>query len=211
MKVISVNIGDPVIVKWRGKEVKTGIYKYPVNKSIHLDFEDVDHDHVIDRRYHGGLDKACYLYSYDHYEYWKSKYPELDWHYGVFGENITLEKFDEAEIKIGSIYRLGTSLVQISRPRQPCFKLGIRFGTQKIIKEFLNSLKTGVYIRVLERGEVTSGDQLILEQENANGVTIKELCQLMFHNRTGDFDHLLDKALSDTLVSDSDKSYLVKT
>lgn len=211
MKVISVNIGDPVIVKWRGKEVKTGIYKYPVNKSIHLGFEDVDQDHVIDRRYHGGLDKACYLYSYDHYEYWKSKYPELDWHYGVFGENITLEKFDEAEIKIGSIYRLGTSLVQISRPRQPCFKLGIRFGTQKIIKEFLNSLKTGVYIRVLERGEVTSGDQLILEQENANGVTIKELCQLMFHNRTGDFDHLLDKALSDTLVSDSDKSYLVKT
>ena len=211
MKVISVNIGDPVIVKWRGKEVKTGIYKYPVNKSIHLGFEDVDQDHVIDRRYHGGLDKACYLYSYDHYEYWKSKYPELDWHYGVFGENITLEKFDEAEIKIGSIYRLGTSLVQISRPRQPCFKLGIRFGTQKIIKEFLNSLKTGVYIRVLERGEVTSGDQLILEQENANGVTIKELCQLMFHNRTGDFDHLLDKALSDPLVSDSDKSYLVKT
>ena len=211
MKVISVNIGDPVIVKWRGKEVKTGIYKYPVHKSIHLGFEDVDQDHVIDRRYHGGLDKACYLYSYDHYEYWKSKYPELDWHYGVFGENITLEKFDEAEIKIGSIYRLGTSLVQISRPRQPCFKLGIRFGTQKIIKEFLNSLKTGVYIRVLERGEVTSGDQLILEQENANGVTIKELCQLMFHNRTGDFDHLLDKALSDPLVSDSDKSYLVKT
>lgn len=211
MKVISVNIGDPVIVKWRGKKVKTGIYKYPVNKSIHLGFEDVDHDHVIDRRYHGGLDKACYLYSYDHYEYWKSKYPELDWHYGVFGENITLEKFDEAEIKIGSIYRLGTSLVQISRPRQPCFKLGIRFGTQRIIKEFLNSLKTGVYIRVLERGEVTSGDQLILEQENANGVTIKELCQLMFHNRTGDFDHLLDKALIDPLVSDSDKSYLVKT
>lgn len=210
MKVVAVNIGDPVKINWKGKEVITGIFKYPVDKPIFLGLEDVDGDHVIDRRYHGGTDKACYLYAADHYDYWKSKYPDLEWHYGIFGENITIKNFNEEEIKIGSTYRLGTSLVQISRPRQPCFKLGIRFGTQKIIKEFINSLLTGVYIRVLEQGHVNCGDEFILEKKNDKGISIKELSQLIFHNRQGDFDHLLSKALKDPLISEKDKSYFTK-
>ena len=79
MKVLSVNIGEKQTVKWRGKSVETGIYKYPVVDSIRLESEDVVGDAVIDRRYHGGVDKACYLYSADHYEYWKTSFPSADY------------------------------------------------------------------------------------------------------------------------------------
>ncbi len=210
MKVISTNIGEPKIVSWRGKEVKTGIYKYPVDLPIYLGKEDVKDDHVIDRKYHGGIDKACYIYAKDYYPYWKEKYPDLDWNYGMFGENLTISGFDEKNIKIGSIYTLGNATVQISRPRQPCYKLGIRFENQAIIKQFVDSLLSGVYVRVLESGEVKVDDEFILEKENSEGVSISELNTLLFHYDKTLYKDLLKKALNDPLISEDDKKYFKK-
>lgn len=210
MKVISTNIAEIKTFLWRGKEVQTGIYKYPVDQPIFLDLEDVEGDHVIDRRYHGGVDKACYLYSLDHYEYWKEKYPDLAWNYGMFGENLTVEGFDEHTIKIGSIYTLGTATVQISRPRQPCYKLGVRFNDKKIIKQFIDSLFSGVYVRIIKPGKVEAGQEFLIEKENSNGITIAELNTLMFHYDEEKHLGLLKKALQDPLVSDSDKKYFQK-
>ncbi|WP_282078990.1 MOSC domain-containing protein [Aquimarina algiphila] len=210
MKVISTNIGEPQIVSWRGKEVKTGIYKHPVNLPIYLDKEDVKNDHVIDRRYHGGVDKACYIYATDNYSYWKEKYPDLDWNYGMFGENLTVSGFDEKKIKIGSIYTLGEATVQISRPRQPCYKLGIRFGNQAIIKQFVDSLLSGVYVRVLVPGEVKVNDEFVLDTENSEGISISELNTLLFHYDDTLHKNLLQKALDDPLISESDKKYFKK-
>ncbi len=209
MKVVSTNIAEPKIISWRGKEVKTGIYKRPVNKPIYLDTEDVKGDHVIDRRYHGGVDKACYLYSLDHYAYWKEKYPNLEWNYGMFGENLTIEGFDEHAVKIGSIYKLGEATVQISRPRQPCYKLGVRFGNQGIIKQFIDSLFSGVYVRILKPGSVKVGEGLSIENENENGITIAQLNMLLFHYKE-EYRNVLERALEDSLVSDSDKKYFRK-
>ncbi|MEW7291849.1 MOSC domain-containing protein [Aquimarina sp. 2304DJ70-9] len=210
MKVIATNIAETKIISWRGKEVKTGIYKYPVSKPIYLDKEDVEGDHVIDRRYHGGVDKACYLYAADHYSYWKEKYPDLDWQHGMFGENLTVDGFDEYNIKIGSIYKLGEAVVQISRPRQPCYKLGVRFEDQKIIKQFIDSLFSGVYVRVLTPGFVTTNDEFVIEEEHSTGITIAELNTLMFHYEEEKHKDILDKALMDPLVSYSDKKYFSK-
>ena len=210
MKIISVNIATPKMISWRGKQVKTGIYKKPVDTHINLGIEDVVNDHVIDRRYHGGIEKACYLYALDHYEYWQKIYPDLDWHYGMFGENLTVEGFDEKTIKIGSIYRLGNAKVQISRPRQPCYKLGVRFGTQKIVKQFINSNFSGVYVKVLEPGEVKSNDELILEKEPNEGISIDELNTLLFHFEKEKHQDLGIKALNDMFVSESDKKYFRK-
>ena len=210
MKVLSTNIGKPQIILWKGKEEKTGIYKYPVDSSIYLGKEDVENDHVIDRRYHGGEDKACYLYSVNHYPYWKAKYPDLEWNPGMFGENLTIEGFDEHTIKIGSIYKLGEATVQISRPRQPCYKLGIRFGTPAIIKQMVDTLKSGVYVRVIHPGAVSTGDELLLEKENSEGISIAELYTLLFHYNEEDHLDLAKKALNDPLVSNSDKKYFKK-
>ncbi len=210
MRVVSTNIGEPVTISWRGKEVKTGIYKYPVEKPIFLGKEDVENDHVVDRRVHGGVDKACYLYGVENYPYWKEKYPQLDWNFGMFGENLTIEGFSENQVKIGSIYKLGTALVQISRPRQPCYKLGVRFEDPTIIKQFIDSKLSGVYVRVLEPGSVSTNDIMILEKEHVNGITIKELNTLLFHFDEKLHTGLLEKAIQDTLVSDDDKKYFAK-
>ncbi|MCK8520540.1 MOSC domain-containing protein [Aquimarina sp. D1M17] len=210
MRVVSTNIGEPVTISWRGKEVKTGIYKYPVEKPIFLGKEDVENDHVVDRRVHGGVDKACYLYGVENYSYWKEKYPQLDWDFGMFGENLTIEGFSENQVKIGSIYKLGTALVQISRPRQPCYKLGVRFENPTIIKQFIDSKLSGVYVRVLEPGLVSTNDTMILEKEHVNGITITELNTLLFHFDEKLHTDLLEKAIQDTLVSDDDKKYFAK-
>lgn len=210
MKVISTNIGKSKTVLWKGKEIKTGIYKYPVDIPIYLGKEDVQDDHVIDRRYHGGIDKACYLYAADHYEYWKNRYPDLEWNYGMFGENITVSGLDEKIIKVGSIYRLGSAIIQISRTRQPCFKLGIRFGDQNMVKQFIDSLLSGVYVRVIESGNVSVGDTFILEKEHQDGITITELNILRFHYNNKEHEYLIKKALLDPLITEEDKKYFRK-
>ena len=182
MKIISTNIGQPVTVIKNGKEVKTGIYKQSVNQPIALGFTDVVGDAVMDRESHGGIDKACYLYSADHYLFWQQQFPELEWSAGMFGENLTVEGLNEANVMIGDIYAIGTAIVQVSEPRRPCSILGIRFGTQKIVKEFYNSNYPGFYIRVLEEGQVKSGDQFILKERTEN-ISVKEVYSLLTNNK----------------------------
>ncbi|MEO9477209.1 MAG: MOSC domain-containing protein [Cyclobacteriaceae bacterium] len=178
MKVVSVNIGEKQKVAWRGKTVETGIFKKPA-ESIHLGTEDVSHDHVMDRKYHGGIDKACYLFSADAYPSWKAAYPNLDWHWGMFGENITIEGLDESKVYIGSKYEIGGAMVEASQPRQPCFKLGIRFGTQQVLKDFIARGKSGVYLRVLQPGKVTPGDHFQLT-EQVSEISIRDVFDLSF-------------------------------
>lgn len=181
MKVISVNIGEPKTITWRGKQVKTGIYKYPVNEPIFLETEDVKNDHVIDRKHHGGADKACYAYSLDHYNYWKNRYPELEFHHGIFGENLTVEGLNEADIFIGDVFQLGEAQVQVTQPRQPCFKLGVRFGTQKMVRQFIDSGFPGVYFRVLKKGKVNTGDEfLLLEKQVEEKISVQKVFELLY-------------------------------
>jgi MOSC domain-containing protein YiiM len=189
MKISSVNIGKPLKITWRGKEIQTGIYKQPVNHSIFLGAEDVENDHVIDRRYHGGLDKACYLFSEDHYDFWKTRYPNLEWNWGMFGENLTISNLDEAQVMIGNIYQVGEAIIQITQPRQPCFKLGVKFGTQKMIKEFVNSGHSGAYVRVIKSGNVLKGQELILEEKAKNSMSIREVFSLLYADKS-----LIEKA-----------------
>ena len=193
MKIISTNIGEAVEIQWRGKTVKTGIYKHPTYEELLLGKEDVRGDQVMDRRYHGGGDKACYLYSADHYDYWKNRYPELDWHWGMFGENLTVEGLDESIIRIGDIYSAGSALVQVTQPRQPCFKLGVRFKNQKMVRDFLESPYPGVYVRILKEGVVQVGDDMMLKKDASNNMSLQEVFAL-FSNHSGDTE-LLKKAI----------------
>lgn len=172
MKVISTNIATPKLVDWKGKQIKTGIFKQPTD-FIFLGATDVQNDAVIDRKYHGGVDKACYLYSADYYAYWQQKYPELEWNYGMFGENITIEGLDETKLFIGSQYKIGDAIVEITSPREPCFKLGIRFNNQQIIKQFIKVPYCGSYVKVLQEGKVTNGDLVVLII-NGKGESIAE-------------------------------------
>ncbi|NNC70632.1 MAG: MOSC domain-containing protein [Flavobacteriaceae bacterium] len=175
MKVVSVNIGELTTVQWRKKTIDTGIFKYPVNHPIFLDVENVRGDSIENRVHHGGVDQAVYAYGEQHYQFWKERYPDQDWKYGMFGENLTISEFDEVDIHVGSIYQLGTTKIEVTKPRQPCMKLGIRFNDQKIVKDFWNSTKSGVYFKILETGSVEVGDELILLENQIDNLTIAKV------------------------------------
>ncbi|MCW5517395.1 MOSC domain-containing protein [Muriicola sp. Z0-33] len=189
MKVIAANIGKPTVIQWKGKEEITGIFKYPVTKAIELGTEVVANDTVANRAVHGGEYKACYLFSADEYTYWKNLYPDLSWDWGMFGENLSVQDLDEASIRIGNVYKVGSALVQISQPREPCYKLGVRFGSQGIIQQFIDRGYPGTYVRILQKGNVKAGDHLELIEEADNPLTIQQFYQLLF-SREKDKQHL---------------------
>ena len=179
MKIISTNLGTTTTFLWNGKEEATGIFKYPCEQPIFLGNSDVRNDIVIDRVHHAGKNKACYLFSGEEYAYWKPLYPHLDWNWGMFGENLTVEGLDESQIRVGDIYRLGNALVQVSQPREPCYKLGVRFGDKKIIKQFVKRARPGTYVRVLEEGYAKTGDLFELMEQSENTLTVQQFYNLV--------------------------------
>ena len=103
---------------------------------------------------HGGPNKAVYCYPEEHYSYWKKQLPELDLSFGMFGENLTTEGITEETVCVGDQFRVGSALLQVTQPRMPCFKLGIRFGRADMVKRFWQSGRSGIYFSVVEEGDV---------------------------------------------------------
>ncbi|MCK3684264.1 MOSC domain-containing protein [Maribellus sp. YY47] len=206
MKIVSTNIGEPRTLPFNGKEVTTGIFKFPVEEGIFLGAEDVEKDHVIDRRYHGGIDKACYLYSADHYEYWQKLYPELEMPWGMFGENLTVEGLHEAQVNIGDVFSIGDVIVQATQPRQPCYKLNFRFHDKEIVRQFVDSGFSGVYVRVLEGGQVTAGTEM-KRIERKESVSIQQVYTWIY---ASDFDPEIKRAINDPNIAASCRKDLLK-
>ncbi|MBA4410431.1 MAG: MOSC domain-containing protein [Bacteroidota bacterium] len=201
MQIISTNIAQPLTIEWRGQQIQTGIYKYGVETPIFLGKEDVENDHVLDRRYHGGEDKACYLYSADHYPFWKTKYPDLDWQWGMFGENLTVRGLDESEIYIGDTYQFGEAVIQVSQPRQPCFKLGFRFGNQKVVDDFWSLPYPGFYVRVLQPGKVQKGNEFVLLDRDTDCLSVSQVFSI-FRSIPTD-RKLIQKAIENQFLAES--------
>ena len=175
MKIISINVSLPKIVDFRGNKVSTGIYKDPVEGRIKVRTLNLDGDKQADLTVHGGPDKAVYAYPSEHYPYWRDHYPELTMDWGMFGENFTTEGLLEDQTNIGDEYQIGTAKFAVTQPRMPCFKLGIKFGRGDIIKKLFANAKCGIYFKVLEEGEVGSGDEIKLVRRDENNVTIHEV------------------------------------
>lgn len=210
MKIVSVNRGEKRLVKWKNAEVETGIFKFPVAEAIMLGKTDVEDDAVVDRKYHGGFDKAVYAYSADHYPYWKNQFPDLEWSRGMFGENLTVGGLDESKMKIGTRYQLGEAEIEVCQPRQPCFKLGIRFNTQSILKTFVQSSFCGVYFRVLKEGKVDVGDEFQPLNEPEGSPTVAEVYALMYHKQIKS-NELTLKALNCESLPEGIRAMIVET
>ena len=180
MKIISTNIGKPTTFIWKGKEETTGIYKKPTDKPIFLTKNDVLGDEVSNRLNHAGFYKACYIFAAEQYPYWKGLYPDLDWSWGMFGENLTVSGFDEREVYLGDTYKLGEALVQVSQYREPCYKLGHKFGTQAVLKQFIQHGFGGTYLSILEEGYVNVNDTFTLVERPESSITVAQLFRLIF-------------------------------
>jgi MOSC domain-containing protein YiiM len=180
LKIYSTNIARPTIIIWNGKKVITGIYKKPINHPILLGKHGVRNDEVSDRKVHGGEFKACYLFSVAHYKYWKKLYPNLNWEWGMFGENLSISGLNEKDIHIGDIYKIGSVRIQITQPREPCFKFGVKFGTQQILKQFINYGYSGTYVRVLKEGYVKPNDTIELVEKAKNSISTWQFFNLLY-------------------------------
>ena len=177
MKIITTNIGERKEIDWKGKKITTGFYKKPITEPIFLDIEDVKGDTVCDRKNHGGIEQAVYGYSLKHYNYWKGLYPDIEWlEGGMFAENLTIDDLDENKIHVGDTFKIGDSvIVEATKSRQPCMKLGVRFNDMKIVKQFWNTTMCGVYFKILQTGYVKTGDEMKLLKSCSENKTIAEV------------------------------------
>ncbi|MCI0370875.1 MAG: MOSC domain-containing protein [candidate division NC10 bacterium] len=178
MRVVSVNVGLPREVHWKGKRATTAIFKEPVAGRVVVRTLNLDGDRQADLSVHGGPSKALYLYPVEHYAYWRRELPEMTLPWGMFGENLTTEGLLEDAANIGDRFRVGSAEVLVTEPRLPCFKLGIRFGRNDIIKRFLASGRTGFYAAVLKEGDVAAGDAIERLGRDPNNVAVPDITRL---------------------------------
>ena len=165
MKLISVNVGLPRTISWKGRQFETGIFKIPVDGVRVVRSLNVDGDRQADLSVHGGPKKAVYAYPIEHYPLWKS-FLGIDLSYGAMGENLTLEGLLEADICIGDTLSIGSAEFVVTQPRIPCFKLEAKFGRDDLVKEFLQSGFSGFYLEVVKEGQLEAGNPVqILSRE----------------------------------------------
>ncbi len=207
MKIVSSNTAQPVNIKWKGEQKITGIYKKPQEGGIYLAPDGVRGDAIGNPAVHGGTMKAAYLFSQEQYPYWKQQYPHLRWDYGMFGENLTVAGLDETSLYMGSTYSIGEARVRITTPREPCFKLGIRFGDQGIIQKFVRHGYPGAYVSVLKPGWIHPGDAMELLETPGTTLSIADFFHL-WYSPSKDRE-LLEKALSLPWLSEGKRRQLL--
>ena len=183
MNLISVNVGLPREVSWKGKPVSTGIFKVPVEGRVAVRRHNLEGDRQADLTVHGGEAKAVYAYPSEHYPYWRPEFPGMDLPWGSFGENLTTQGLLEDAVRIGDRFRIGSAELIVTQPRLPCFKLGLRFSRAEFVKRFLTSRRTGFYLAVLREGELGSGDRVALIGRDAAGLTVTEILRLHLGDR----------------------------
>lgn len=177
MLVISLNIGNSIEIEWKNNLIKTSIYKYPVLGKRKVNFLSIEGDNQSDLINHGGLDKAVYSYSMEYYEVWK-KNINFDFNdFGLFGENLTTKGLLDSEVKIGNIYKIGTTALQAIQPRFPCYKLNIRFGRDDMKNKFREMKMNGIYFKVIDEGEIETGDIIELIQESEFDVSVLDVVE----------------------------------
>ncbi|NJD62063.1 MAG: MOSC domain-containing protein [Deltaproteobacteria bacterium] len=183
MRLISVNVSLAKEVTYRGQTVSTGIFKEPVGGRVMLRMLNLEGDRQADRTVHGGINKAVYAYPYEHYEYWSRELGRTDFSYGQFGENFTVSGMLEDAVRIGDVFRVGSARVEVTQPRSPCYKLGIRMGMDSFPKTFLSSGRTGFYLKVLEEGDVGAGDPFERVAGDDGGLSVRDIWRLAVQDR----------------------------
>jgi MOSC domain-containing protein YiiM len=169
--------------EWWDRPWSTGFIKSPLQERCWLGYEGLRGDEQADRQHHGGVEKAVCTYPSEHYSYWKTELARPDFPWGAFGENVTTSGFTEDVIFIGDTFKLGEAIVQVSQPRQPCWKLARRWQIRDLTARVEGTGKTGFYFRVLLHGWVWPGAELELMDRLGTKWSIAECNRIMHHAR----------------------------
>jgi len=181
MKILSINISLPKKITFNKKILNTSIYKEPVNKKVNIKKMGIEGDKQADLKSHGGINKAVYAYSYKHYKYWEELL-EKDFsnNYGLIGENLTIDDFDEKEFFIGDEFQISNTVLKITQPRIPCYKLGIKMNKKNFVNLFIEYAHLGMYMKVIKSGSIEKGDSLKLIHRDNTSMSIYEISKLIF-------------------------------
>ena len=183
-RLVSVNVGLPRDIEWKGRTVHTGIWKRPVHGRCKVGRLNVEGDGQGDLAGHGGEQRAVFVYQIESYRYWEEqlKRPDLcggnSW--GTFGENFTIEGLPDNTVCIGDRYRIGSALFEATQPRVTCYRVGIRMNEPRMAALLTSSGRPGFYFRVLEEGEVGAGDEIEKMGEAKERMTVAEINALLY-------------------------------
>jgi len=180
MKILSVNVSEPKKVIFNGKELITSIYKKPVSERVRVTSQGIEGDRQADLSVHGGFDKAVYGYSFEHYKLWGERLQREFTEFGLVGENLTISSFDESEINIGDRFKINDCILQVSQPRIPCYKIGIKMNSRDFPKMFSQSGLLGTYFRVVQEGSIEEGDEIEKIHSEENSMSIKDISTILF-------------------------------
>ncbi len=193
---------------WHGRTVRTGIYKQAVEGRVALRTLNLEGDRQADLSVHGGKDKAVYCYPIEHYDYWKKELPGRELPMGMFGENFTTDGLSEDSAHLGDRFSVGSAEVVVAQPRLPCYKLGVRFQSDDMVRRFLASGRTGFYLAVTREGEVGAGDEIKVISRDDNAVPVSEITRLYIAKRYDEDDLTsLRRALRVAALPESWKGY----
>ena len=181
MRILSINISLPKKIIFNKKILNTSIYKEPVNRKVNIKKTGIEGDKQADLKSHGGFNKAVYAYSYKHYKYW-GELLEKDFSndYGLIGENLTIDDFNEKEFFIGDEFQISNTVLKITQPRIPCYKLGIKMNKKDFLNLFINHGHLGIYMKVIKCGSIEKGDGLKLIRRDNTNMSIYEISKLIF-------------------------------
>jgi MOSC domain-containing protein YiiM len=192
LQVLSINVGLPRPVAHHGELVHTAIFKQPTAGPVRATKLGLAGDGQADLANHGGEYKAVYAYQHEMYSHWQRQLNRDDFQLGQFGENLTVTGLPDDDVCIGDLFQIGDAQLQVTQPRAPCFKLGIRMNDATFVKRFFQSCHVGFYLRVLREGDITAGDAVVRIDRAAEKFTIERTFQLMLiekHSRTN-FDEI---------------------
>lgn len=179
-RLISVNVGLPRDIEWKGRIVHTGIWKNPVQGRCHVRRLNVEGDGQGDLAGHGGEQRAVFVYQIESYHYWQEQLARSDFVHGQFGENFTIEGLPDNTVCIGDRYQIGSALFEVTQPRVTCYRVGIRMNEPRMAALLTGSSRPGFYLRVLREGEVGAGDEIVKAGEAEVRMTVAEINALLY-------------------------------
>lgn len=179
-RLVSVNVGLPRDVAWRGENIHTAIWKQPVQGRVAVRRLNVDGDGQGDLAGHGGENRAVMVYQMEAYHYWEAQLHRQDFSFGQFGENFTVDGLADDEVSIGDRYRIGSALFEVTQPRVTCYRVGIRMAEPAMAALLVSHHRPGFYLRVLEEGEVGAGDEIVKIAEGPERITVADIDALLY-------------------------------
>ena len=179
-RLLSVNVGLPSDIAWKGRTVHTGIWKEPVRGRCHVGALNLAGDGQGDLAGHGGEQRAVFVYQIESYRYWQQQLGRTDFVFGQFGENFTVEELPDDAVCIGDRYQIGSAHFEVTQPRVTCYRVGIRMNEPRMPSLLTSSGRPGFYFRVLREGDVGAGDEIVRVGQARERITVKEINALLY-------------------------------